>query len=222
MKVVEKFQNLLKDVESISGALMTKSGADEFKNKRKRFESLLDKSQYVKVPLVGIFSAGKSSALNIYVKKPGLLPVDTTPETAVAYELYYSTDERVELYRSGELIAKTAVIEIKSLPVQPGDVALVYVDSQPVKQLQDRGIILVDMPGIGSGNQNHDEAIMNYIEFGTAFIMLMDAEQGALKGSTLQFVEELKKYSIKSAFLISKIDKKPASDIQDIYRWCKV
>ena len=216
MNCITKFSNALEQASRVSNGLLTATAANELSVKKQKFNELVERSKYVKVPLVGVFSAGKSSLINVFTENPGVLPVDTMPETAVAYELYYDTRERVELYRGGKKIEEADLTNIKSLHTTPGDIAMVYMASQPIKDLQDRGVILVDMPGIGSGIDRHDAAIMNYINYGTSFILLVDAEQGSLRGSTLVFLEELKKYNLKPAVLVSKTDKKPEKDINDI------
>ena len=218
---MSKFENLhkaLKEVSEVS-PLLTKEYADEIQKKSEEFLKDLQESKFIKVPLVGVFSAGKSSLLNVFTEKPGMLPVDTTPETAVAYELYYAPTECVELYRDGKKIDEVPIAEIKTLTTKPGDIAKVYCTSQPIKRLQERGLVLVDMPGIGSGIERHDAAIFNYIHSGTAFVLLVDAEQGALRSSTLAFMEELQKYNMHPAVLISKIDKKPSKEIQGIVEY---
>ena len=192
---------------------------EDMNNKLQDFNDLLNESEYIKVPLVGVFSAGKSSLLNIFTEKPGMLPVDTQPETAVAYELYYGTTEEVELYREGKKVETRPLSEIKNLSTKPGDIAKVYCNSQPVKSLQEKGIILVDMPGIGSGIERHDAAIFNYIHHGTAFVLVVDVEQGSLRGSTLSFMQELSKYNMHPAVLVSKIDKKPEQAVKDVVEY---
>lgn len=216
MNIIDFFSNTLQQVGVISNGLLTATAANDFTTKKDKFDELVKRSQYVKVPLVGVFSAGKSSLINVFTEKPGVLPVDTMPETAVAYELYYDTSERVELYRNGEKIDEAGLANIKSLNTTPGDIAMVYMNSQPIKNLQDKGVVLVDMPGIGSGIDRHDAAIMNYINYGTSFVLLVDAEQGSLRGSTLVFLEELKKYNLKPAVLVSKTDKKPENEVKEI------
>lgn len=201
-----KFQKILDQVSEIANVLVG-NAQHEFNVKVEAFVNEIQDSRYIKVPLVGVFSAGKSSLLNVFTQKPGLLPVDTDPETAVAYELYYGSQECVELYREDKKIDTKLLGDIKQLPTQPGDIARVYCTSEPIKALQERGIILVDMPGIGSGIERHDAAIFNYIHSGTAFILLVDAEQGSLRGSTLTFMNELSRYDKHPAVLISKIDK---------------
>lgn len=213
-----KFQKALDQVSDVANILVG-NAQQEFKDKAEAFVNEIHDSKYIKVPLVGVFSAGKSSLLNVFTQKPGMLPVDTDPETAVAYELYYGSQECVELYRENKKIDTKPLCDIRLLPTQPGDIAKVYCTSEPIKALQERGIILVDMPGIGSGIERHDAAIFNYIHSGTAFILLVDAEQGSLRGSTLSFMNELSRYDKYPAVLVSKIDKKPEKDVHDIVEY---
>ncbi len=213
-----KYQIAL-DKVSKEASLLIGEAQTEFKVKSEELMNEVQNSQYIKVPLVGAFSAGKSSLLNVFTRKPGMLPVDTEPETAVAYELYYAQTECVELYRNDNKIDTKPLAEIKQLDTKPGDIAKVYCTSEPIKELQQKGIILVDMPGIGSGIERHDAAIFNYIHSGTAFVLIVDAEHGSLRGSTLAFMHELSKYNMHPAVLVSKIDKKPESDVKDIVEY---
>lgn len=211
----QHFQSVIDKVTEYA-PLLVGEAQNEVKVKTEEFVNELQANSYVKVPLVGVFSAGKSSLLNVFTQKPGMLPVDTMPETAVAYELYYGTTESVELYRNGTKVDELPLADIKQLNTKPGDIARVYCKSDAIKVLQDRGIILVDMPGIGSGIERHDAAIFNYVGYGTAFVLIVDAEQGSLRGSTLAFMQELSKYNLHPAVLVSKIDKKTPEDVKDI------
>ena len=215
MNYVMKYQNALNKVSEVTPLLVGET-LNELKRNSEEFMQEVQDAQYIKVPLVGVFSAGKSSLLNVFTEKVGMLPVDTMPETAVAYELYYSLNESVELYRNGEKIDSKPLADIKQLDTKPGDIAKVYCTSEPIKKLQERGIILVEMSGIGSGLERHDAAIFNYINSGTAFFLIVDAEQGSLRGSTMTFMEELGQYNMHPAILISKIDKKTDSEVKAI------
>lgn len=218
MNHVMKYQNALNKVSEVTPLLVGET-LNEFKRNSEEFMQEVQDAQYIKVPLVGVFSAGKSSLLNVFTEKVGMLPVDTMPETAVAYELYYGINESVELYRNGEKIDSKPLADIKQLDTKPGDIAKVYCTSEPIKKLQERGIILVDMPGIGSGLERHDAAIFNYINSGTAFVLIVDAEQGSLRGSTMTFMQELSQYNMHPAILISKIDKKTDSEVKSIIEY---
>lgn len=182
-------------------------------------EPILNRIQndaFVKVPFVGDFSAGKSSLLNAFLGRQELLPTDITPETAVSYELWYAEDETLELWRKNSLIGTYKVKDIKKLNASPGDIVKVYLNSERIKDLNQRGIVLVDMPGVDSGIEAHTSAILNYIHQGTYFIIVVDVEQGTLRGTTLSFIEELKKYGISASVFLSKCDKKPTADVQKI------
>ena len=218
MGTTMKFQKALDQVLDFK-KILNEDFAKEIQSKANDFMNEVQESQYIKVPLVGVFSAGKSSLLNVFTQRNGMLPVDTAPETAVAYELYYSPVESVELFREGKKIDEKKIENIKELDTKPGDIAKVYCQSDNIKKLQERGIILVDMPGIGSGIERHDAAIFNYIQSGTAFILIVDAEQGGLRNDTLVFMEELSKYNMHPAILVSKIDKKPENEVKDIVEY---
>lgn len=215
-----KFQQAIDEVAKVMPMLVGES-QETFKSRSAEFLKDVEESQFIKVPLVGVFSAGKSSLLNVFTQKAGMLPVDTAPETAVAYELYYDTNERVELYREGSKIDTQSLANIKELDTKPGDIAKVYSNSESIKRLQDKGIILVDMPGIGSGIERHDAAIFNYIDKATAFIVVVDVEQGSLRNSTMTFMQELDRYGIHPVVMVSKIDKKATSDVKEVVEYVK-
>lgn len=182
-------------------------------------ETILNRIQndaFVKVPFVGDFSAGKSSLLNAFLGRQELLPTDITPETAVSYELWYAENEMLELWKNNSLTGTYKIEDIKRLNVSPGDIVKVYLNSERIKNLNQRGIVLVDMPGVDSGIEAHTSAILNYIHQGTYFIIVVDVEQGTLRGTTLSFIEELKKYGISASVFLSKCDKKPTAEVQKI------
>ena len=216
MKTIANFEEVIKQSFDISSSYLLETALKQVREEKDNLLQELKENACIKVSIVGDFSAGKSSLLNSFLGRHNLLPVDITPETAVAYELYYSTKEYVELYREGQKIDERPIDDIKGLSVQPGDIAKVYINSEKISELQDKGLTLVDMPGIDSGIKEHNDAILHYITKGTAFILLVDVGQGSLRQSTLAFMAELGKYNLKPAVLISKIDKKPASELKAI------
>ena len=185
------------------------------------FDKTLHEERYIKVPVVGNFSAGKSSMLNVFTGKKAMLPIDVMPTTAIACELYYGVPERVEQYREGEKIAECALRELASLSTEPGDLAKVYCDSSVVQELKEKGVVIVDMPGIGSGVERHDMAIAEYLQEGTAFVMVMDVDQGSLRGSSLAFMRELSGYGMHPGVLVAKADKKPEAEVQSVVEYIK-
>ena len=185
------------------------------RDKDELFERL-QKDTFIKIPVVGDFSAGKSTLLNHCLIGRDLLPTDITPTTAVSYELWFGEQEMLEIWSKDELRETAQITEIGNLQVTPGDVVKVFLNNRKIKQLNDQGVVVVDMPGIGSGIEAHNAAIMNYIKEGSFFIVCVDIEQGSLRSSTLSFINELKNYSLSAAVIITKADKKPESEIEAI------
>ena len=218
MKTMEIIQNYLNRIECanrIATPLLNSSAQKEAEEKVKKLTEELTKSSFIKVPFVGEFNASKSSLLNAYMGVD-LLPTNITPETAVSYELYYSADEKLEVWHYGTLKESAGLDKISELKVVPGNIVKVYINNDRIRSLNERGIVIVDMPGIDSGVEEHNNAIMNYIQEGTFYVIVSDIQHGTLTGSSLQFIQELKKYSISSAVLLSKIDRKPAEEVSTV------
>ena len=216
MKKNEIYASIVEKAYAIAKEnFITTESLKKLEEDKNAFLNDLKHNSFIKVPFVGDFSAGKSSLLNAMMGVD-VLPTDVVPTTAVSYELYYSEKEYLEIYHKGQLKEMAKLSQISELKVVPGDVVYVYLKNQFVKRWNERGIVLVDMPGIDSGIEEHNNAIMNYIQEGSYFFLVTPAEQGTLRSSTLQFVDELKKYNLQCSVVISKIDQKPESEIEKI------
>lgn len=214
-----KYGMIVDKAFQLSSPYLLETALLQISNEKDAIQAALKDSGSIKVPIVGDFSSGKSSLINSFIGRNSLLPVDITPETAVAYELYYSINESVVLYREGVKIKECPLREIKQLSTRPGDIAKVYVNSGKIKELELKGITLVDMPGIDSGIKEHNDAILNYINKGTVFVLCIDCAGGSLRQSTLAFITELTKYNLKPAVLVTKTDKKPNSEVSEIVEY---
>ena len=174
------------------------------------------KDTFVKIPVVGDFSAGKSTLLNHSIIGRKILPTDINPTTAVSYELWFADQEKLEVWKDGKLNATVNVSDIENLQVGPGDIVKVFLNNEKIKRLNDNGIVVVDMPGIGSGIEAHNNAILNYLKEGTFFIIAVDVEQGTLCSSTMAFINEIKNYGLSAAVLVTKSDKKTLEEAEKV------
>lgn len=215
MSKTKSYQEVIEKAFSTAKEYLLASALSQAEKEKEELSANLLKENAIKVPLVGGFNAGKSSLINAFINR-NLLPTNIEPETAISYEMYYGQNERVELYRDDKKIDEKPLDDIKKFDVKPGDIAKVYVTTKVIKDLQDRGIIIVDMPGLDSGIQAHNDAILKYIDKGSAFVLVSESESGSLTTSAINFITELEKYNLKPAVLISKIDKKPAEEISSI------
>lgn len=206
MKITENYASIVNEACKIAKATFNNHDSiQRVEKSEKNLQVELKGNAYIKIPFVGDFNAGKSSLLNSLMGI-NLLPTDVVPTTAVSYELYYSETEKLTIFHNGELKQTTPLSKISALDVVPGDVVAVYVNNDFIKGMNDKGIVLVDMPGIDSGIEAHNNAILNYIQEGTFFFLVSPAPQGTLRSSTLQFADELKKYKLQMAVIISKTD----------------
>lgn len=175
----------------------------------------LENDSCIKVPFVGDFNAGKSSLINSIIGRE-ILPTNILPETAVSYELFYAADEKLEVWLDDKLVQTVSVDQINSLQLTPNNLVKLYLNNAVVKDWNDRNIVVVDMPGIDSGVEAHNNAILHYVQDGNYFVLVSEAEGGTLRSTTLNFVDEIKKYGASLAIVISKADKKPVEDVANI------
>ena len=147
----------------------------------------------LKVLMLGVFNAGKSTLLNKYLGEKGLLKVNSEAETAVPCELKYSTDEKTLVHKTnGEIIRKLRDYNVRAEEGTGIEYLEKFLDIKKLKDLGD--IILVDMPGLDSSNDAHEEAINKYINAGAYYILLTDPENGGIKDSTQEFLNKILKY----------------------------
>lgn len=153
------------------------------------------------IPVVGNFSAGKSSILNCLIGKD-ILPVGMDPTTAIPAELYYSVDEYTEGVLSDgtiEKIKNISNLEKKYVCLRR------YINSDSLKSIQP--VVLVDMPGFDSPVDDHDQAIFNYLDRGLHYIVLISADgDKVLQPHVKRQIENIKAFGKDCSFCLSKID----------------
>ena len=216
MEKVDQFIRVVEKAFSIATPnFSNQESVKKATSEKDELEVQLLKDTYIKVPFVGDFNAGKSSLLNAMFGID-LVPTNILPETAVSYEFYYDTQEKLEIWEDDRLIKTVGLSQINNLTLTPKNLVKVYINNEFVKRQYERNIIIVDMPGIDSGLEAHNNAILNYIQDGNYFVLLTDAEGGTLRQTAINFINEVKKYGANVAIVISKVDKKPVEEIPNI------
>lgn len=135
---------------------------------------------HLKVPLIGKFSVGKSTLLNCW------LGVDIQKDdlgacTSLATEFYYALpgQDKLVIHWPDDVVEGTLRREerelaaYESLLMTSGSAAPLYVELHLNRSALARhpDLILVDTPGFGSGNGNHERALQQYIGKGVACIL---------------------------------------------------
>lgn len=195
-------ENYLEKIEEIKN-IINKYDLDFNKEDSKIIEEI--KNFTLKVLMLGVFNAGKSTLLNKFLNDTKFLKVNSEAETAVPCELKYSTDEKTLVHKTNGKIIR----ELKDYNVRAEEGAGIeylekFLDIPKLKELGD--IILVDMPGLDSSNDVHEEAINKYINAGAYYILLTDPENGGIKDSTQRFLDKILKYPEQFSVLLTRTD----------------
>ncbi len=170
----------------------------------------------VPVPLVGAFSAGKSTLINAVIGWK-LLAAEIDPETAVPAEVWHSPTESLT-----GCLANGQRIQLTREAIQNNQVQALlgggWVEAAlPIPLLQDMPHIkLVDMPGWSSGIQAHSTAIDGYANRSLAYGVVVSAEEGNLRESIRNALKELAVRDMPIFVVIAKTDKKPPEEIPGI------
>lgn len=170
----------------------------------------------VPVPLVGAFSAGKSTLINGVVGSP-LLSANIDPETAVPAEVWHSNTERVEgCLPDGRRFPLTREA-LRNNQVQPLLNGGWVEAALPIPLLQGlQHIKLVDMPGWDSGIEAHSVAIDGYASRSLAYGVVVSADAGTLHDSIRAALRELAVRDMPVFLVVTKADKKHPEELPAI------
>lgn len=176
----------------------------------------LVKEQELLVPVVGGFSAGKSTAINAFLGED-ILSVAITPETALATELRYTDGQAyAQGIKENGQIEELSLDEFVKLKERAEDFAYakVFLNNEKLKSIEP--LILVDMPGFDAPVEAHNKAIMEYLARGAYFVILESASSGTLAMSIKRHIENLQTLGRSFSFALTKCDLKPKSELDEI------
>ncbi len=172
----------------------------------------------IRVPLLGKFSTGKSTLLNETLFGREMLKTETTPETALAMELHHSETPRLLGVTLHDPEGRKQEYPLEELP-RMGSRAkeLLYMELHfPMDPLQSRrDVVMVDMPGIDSGNEAHQKALELYAKMADFFV-LFTTPDSKIDRSLKQIYHELGERRKPCAIIMNKCGKMPFSEVQEI------
>ncbi len=177
----------------------------------------IQKQQLV-IPVVGNFSAGKSTLLNRFLEK-SVLPTAITPETSLATELHYSANERIEAFSNNDEKAESFELNEQSFEVIKENAPKysylkVYLNNEALKN--SAPLVFVDMPGFDSPISSHTHAILEYLERGVHFVILTSAEEGALTKRMVRELKNLLEFDKGLSFILSKTNLRTPSQVEEV------
>ncbi|WP_367684691.1 dynamin family protein [Helicobacter pylori] len=177
----------------------------------------IQKQQLV-IPVVGNFSAGKSTLLNRFLEKSVLLTC-ITPETSLATELHYSANERIEAFSNNDEKTESFELNEQSFEAIKDNATKysylkVYLNNEALKN--SAPLVFVDMPGFDSPISSHTHAILEYLERGVHFIILTSVEEGALTKRMVRELKNLLEFDKGLSFILSKTNLRTPSQVGEI------
>ena len=166
----------------------------------------------LRVLFVGGFSAGKSALINALIGRD-LLEEDQVPETAIASEVVYDSNEYIEAITEND-VDKYTIDQANDIDIKKYDYLIWHLCVESLKELGET--IIVDMPGFNSGISNHNKAILRYAGQGNAYILVIDCAEGAIKQNISDFIKEIKNYDNNLSVAVTKTDLKIPSDVEKV------
>lgn len=172
------------------------------------------------IPVIGGFSAGKSTLLNSFLGED-ILSVAVTPETALATELHYSEQEYIEAVKENGEVTRFERNEGENLKHRASEFSFArfYLNKPCLKEIEP--LVLVDMPGFESPLASHNKAIFEYIRRGVYFVVLQSAEHGNITASMKRELENILTFERKFSFFLSKSNLKPEGELEEIRKFSK-
>lgn len=173
------------------------------------------RSRELLVPVVGAFSAGKSSLLNAILGND-VLSVAITPETAIPTELRHDSRERLQALFTDGRTEEFRVDELPQLQARAKELDCVrlYLNSPALDALAP--LVLVDMPGFNSPLDAHNKAIARYIGEGAHYLFVVSIEEGTLQNTILTHIDQIAYMGRSFSVCINKADLRTPSDVEAI------
>jgi len=169
------------------------------------------------IPVIGAFSAGKSSLINSFLEKD-ILPVGITPETAIATELRYcdAESERIEAVIDDNSFDTYNLYEIGNTGKKAQNYRYIrlFISNKKLKEIQP--LVLVDMPGFDSPFDLHHRAIMEYLNKGVHYIVLISVEEGTITKTMERQLKDIQEYKRDFSFFLSKSNLRSPEEVEDI------
>lgn len=198
----------LNRIIEIAESLEQKSIAERLRAIEERTQN---SSAQLILPLIGEFSAGKTSLINALTDSK-VLEIASRPTTATLYQIFFGSTEN----KAVALTAEGESVELQ-LDSMKNEELLKY----PTVNLFDtstkvpKDIIFVDTPGLSSPDPKHREVLISILPRVDAILLTVDANQPITR-SLLAFVKEMRLAEKPIYLILNKTDTKSTGELQDL------
>ena len=163
------------------------------------------------LPLIGEFSAGKTSLINALTDSK-VLETASLPTTATLYQIIFGAPENkaVALSAEGEEV-ELQLDALKNDELKKYPTVNLFDTSTKVP----KDIIFVDTPGLSSPDPKHREVLISILPRVDAILLTVDANQPITR-SLLAFVKEMRLADKPIYLILNKTDTKSTGELQDL------
>lgn len=156
------------------------------------------------LPLIGEFSAGKTSLINSLTDSKQL-ETATKPTTATIYEIHFGSDSAyAEVKKADGSFEKVEDISsIKNTEVADAEFVKVYDTSSRIPQTT----LLIDTPGLSSSDPRHKQALVSILPEADGILLVMDIN-AQLNRSTIDFIDTISLSNRPIYLILTKCDTK--------------
>ena len=202
MQHIDRLIAIAQDVNLLSEAAQLSFIKHRFSNKN--CEMIL--------PLVGEFSAGKTTLVNSLTDSKQL-ETATKPTTATIYEIHFGCDScYAEVYNEqGE---KMRIDDISSLKNENLGDSLVVNVFDTAKRVPSN-IVLVDTPGLSSEDPRHRQTLVDFLPKADGVLLVVDVNQQITRSLT-DFVKMMNLAHRPVFLVLTKCDTKAATELEDV------
>ena len=189
-------------------------GSEKMRENLGAISSNIDKTEFI-VPVVGGFSAGKSTIINSFLGQ-NILPTAITAETALATELRYNETSFYEAIKDSGEVIKFEINESEQIKQRANEFSYLrlYLNNEKLREILP--LVLVDMPGFDAPIELHNKAILRYLSEGKYFIVLTSVMDGNLVKSITDELINMNNIGKGFSFCVSKSDLRPKSDVDAV------
>jgi GTPase SAR1 family protein len=189
----------------------------EFEPEQKRVRELGSRlaSTRFHLAVLGQFKRGKSTLLNALIGEE-LLPSAIVPVTSVPTFLFWGPKRLIKVYFADGNIKESSFDAVRDAsafltcyvtesnnPMNKLGVTMVEVE-HPASLLQ-KGVVLIDTPGIGSTFQHNTEATLNFLPQCDAALFLVSADPPVTQVE-IEFLKAVRDKVVRILFLMNKVD----------------
>lgn len=186
-----------------------------------------NENKKIKVPLVGVFSSGKSSLINKIIRDD-LLSVEVTEETFIPTEVHYNESSESFLVKcnSGKQKALSREKLKDERYLNKITEFLSYSDDEPCFWIEattccknniiNKDLAVVDMPGWGTNYPDREKSIKKYLSDCEALGIVVNADAGAINNELKSRLCEINIKEKEIILIINKKDKINENEIDDV------